>query len=368
MKKTKLVIASVLKPVDDTRMYEKFGVSLSQTNKYDINIIGFHSKNLPSNDLICFHPLFSFNRLSVKRIFAPLKTLFYLIKLKPEVLIVNTHELLIVSFLYKILFGTKLLYDIRENYYRNIRFTNAFPKVIRPLLAGYVRGKEYLSYLFVNHYLLAEEGYKNEFSFTKKNFTVIENKFKPSGNIKTHRNGEEIKLLFTGTIAESTGILKVIDIAIQLHDLDSHVRLIIKGKCAFSNLIKRIYQLCEKHEFISCDDLSTLTDHTDIEKVIATSNFGFVYYPYNKSTINTKPTKLFEYLALRLPILLHNHKPWLQLANKYTAAIPINFENPDIKSIYKQMLSDKFYPKGVDDHILWVGEEQKLLSCIEEIC
>jgi hypothetical protein len=35
------VLTSILKPVDDTRMFEKFGVSLGQTNKYDVNIIGF---------------------------------------------------------------------------------------------------------------------------------------------------------------------------------------------------------------------------------------------------------------------------------------------------------------------------------------
>jgi hypothetical protein len=50
MKKTKVVIASILKPIDDSRMYEKFGLSLEQANEYEINIIGFASKNIPTKN------------------------------------------------------------------------------------------------------------------------------------------------------------------------------------------------------------------------------------------------------------------------------------------------------------------------------
>jgi len=365
MKKTKLVIASILKPVDDTRMYEKFGISLSQTNKYDINIIGFQSKNLPQSNGITFHPLFFFNRLSLKRIFAPFKIFFRMIKLTPKVLIVNTHELLLVSFLYKILFGGKLLYDVRENYYRNIRFTHTFPFIIRDLVAAYARGKEYLSYLFIDHYLLAEEGYRNEFTFIKNNYTIVENKYKPLSKPKFNRPKDKIRLLFTGTVAESTGILKAISLTIALHEIDERIELIIRGKCAFSQLRKKINKLCKDHDFISCDDLSTLTTHSEIEKAIATSNFGIIYYPHNISTINTKPTKLYEYLALQLPIILHDHKPWVDLASSYSAAIPIHFEDADIQYVYDNMITGNFYPNGIDNQVLWVEEEKKLLEAID---
>ncbi len=53
MKKTKVVIVSLLKPIDDSRMYEKFGLTLEQANEYEINIIGFTSKNIPTqNDMM----------------------------------------------------------------------------------------------------------------------------------------------------------------------------------------------------------------------------------------------------------------------------------------------------------------------------
>ncbi len=60
MEQPKLVIASVLKPVTDTRMYEKIGRSIGQTKKYEVNIIGFYRKNLPVELNIKFNPIFNF--------------------------------------------------------------------------------------------------------------------------------------------------------------------------------------------------------------------------------------------------------------------------------------------------------------------
>ncbi len=115
MAKFKILLASVLKTVDDTRMYEKIGMALAKIDKAEIHIVGFASNNVSSYDNIEFHGIFNFNRLSPKRLLASWKLWRLLLKLKPEVIIVNTHELLIVITLYRILFGCKLLYDIPEN-------------------------------------------------------------------------------------------------------------------------------------------------------------------------------------------------------------------------------------------------------------
>ena len=121
MSKTKIVLASILKPVDDTRMYEKVGISLSQTKKYAINIIGFWTKKkLKTNEAFTIFPAFSFERLAFRRLLAPWMCLKKYIKVKPKLIIFNTHELLIVTIIYKIIFGGKIIYDVQENYYRNI--------------------------------------------------------------------------------------------------------------------------------------------------------------------------------------------------------------------------------------------------------
>ena len=107
MKKRRIVLASILKPVDDTRMFEKMAVSLARVNEYEIFVIGFPTKEpkvISQN--ITQIPLKKFNRLSIGRLLAPLKVLNYIYKVKPEVLMVNTHELLLVSCVNRIFFYT----------------------------------------------------------------------------------------------------------------------------------------------------------------------------------------------------------------------------------------------------------------------
>src|SRR6218665_3785198 len=103
MKKRRIVLASVLKPVDETRMFEKLAITLSQKVEYEIHIAGYPGTvaNLPQN--ISLHALPTFSRLSISRLLAPWRVFKITYEVKPELLIVNTHELLIVALLNRIL-------------------------------------------------------------------------------------------------------------------------------------------------------------------------------------------------------------------------------------------------------------------------
>lgn len=366
MKRTKLIIASVLKTVDDTRMYEKFALSLSQTNKYDINIIGFYSKNNPEAPTIRFHPIFNFKRISPGRLLAPTKYFFKILQLKPEVLIVKTHELLLVTALYKILFGGKVIYDVQENYYRNIKHTKAFPTLLRPIIAGYVRGKEYLSRLFVDHYFVAERHYEKEFSFTQKKSTIIENKYKPLELPQEYQRGKK-RLLFSGTIADSTGVFQAIELAKNLHDIDSHYELLIIGYCAIATTLKKIKAYIHPYPYIKIKGGGQLVQHTDIVKAIQSSDFGIIYYPKNLSTINSIPTKLFEYLGNQLPIIMPQNPTWKGITDTYDAAIIIDFKDYDARQIHQQLKRTEFYKIEPGNEVNWQSEEKKLLHVIGSI-
>ncbi|PTB91175.1 hypothetical protein C9994_16025, partial [Marivirga lumbricoides] len=165
--KIKILIASVLKPVDDVRAYQKIGRSLAQTNKYDVNIIGFNSKMINKAENISFHPIFNFKRNSISRIKASWKYYKAYIKVKPKLIIVSSPELLIVNYIIRILFGTKILYDVQENYRLNLKYSHAYSSKIKPILSLGIKSIEWMSRYFVSGYLLAEEVYVRQLPFLK---------------------------------------------------------------------------------------------------------------------------------------------------------------------------------------------------------
>ena len=145
--KRRIVIASILKPVDDTRMLDKMGVSLASTGDWDVSIIAYQSTVITSNRGIQLIPLRKFRRLSFGRWLARWKVLLEAWKCKPTLFIFNTHELLIPALVLKVTRNSMIIYDVRENFYLNIRHSESLPPLFRFPLALLVRFKEKLKAL-----------------------------------------------------------------------------------------------------------------------------------------------------------------------------------------------------------------------------
>ena len=367
MEQPKLVIASVLKPVTDTRMCDKIGRSISQAKKYEVNIIGFYRKNLVSETNIKFHPIFDFPRLSLQRVFSGIKYLSKLRELRPSCIICSTHELLIPTVLYSFFCSTKVIYDVRENYFRNILYTDAFPLVIRFPIALWVRLKEYLTRPFISKYLLAEKCYRNELLFAKNKNIIIENKAIQSGDKPASNKSLDhdiIQLIFTGTIATTTGVFDCIELAKSLHQSNNSIRLKIIGYCAQKDVLSSLRNTINNFKFIELIGGEFLVDHITIIQHIKDADFGLVYYPPNKANDSSIPTKLYEYLGHQLPMIMENKMIYTQLCNRYPASINIDFRQYNASEILRKMQNTSFYKIAPKNEVLWASEELKLLSVI----
>ncbi|MEQ8302950.1 MAG: glycosyltransferase [Cyclobacteriaceae bacterium] len=358
MKKRRLVIASVLKPIDDTRMYEKMATSLSKLDHWEVAVIGYPSKHKPAQAGITFLDLQPFSRISFSRLVAPLRIFKIIIQLRPEVLIVNTYELLIVAIANRILFGTKIIYDIRENYFRNIGYTSSIGFLLRWPLAALVRLKEKLLAPSFHHFILAEKGYESEFSFFRNRFTLLENRsVKRSVTVTTR---DRSRLLFSGTIARSTGVFEAIKLAVDLHKLDPSITLTLAGYCATESCRREIKVAIAPYEFVKCVGLDHLVPHSQIMNEIDRAGFGIVYYPSSPSTVNSIPTKLYEYLANRLPIITCANQSFAGLVTQHGAGILADGTSPVILDRLKGI---QCYNIPIPD-IYW--EEQKFQDLIQE--
>lgn len=367
--KTKcIVIASVLNPVDDTRMFEKLGLTLADKIQLPVHIIGVasqHKESLRQN--IFFHALPTLKRFSLKRLFRSLKIFWLIRKLNPTIIIISTHELLVPAIIFNMIHRCKIIYDVRENYYNNILYTAAFAKALRPIVATYVRMKEWCCSYFIDHFIFAERVYTSEIKFHHNRFTVLENKLKrPDFIVKEKHDGRQITLLFTGTLSESTGIFEAISLAKKLHSLDHNILFKILGFAAQPSVLNRIQKEIVQHSFITLQGGDQLIPHQQILHAIAAADFGIIAYPKNKSTENKIPTKLFEYLGLRLPIILIDELNLHTYCLQYGACIAANPAGYDAGEILERMKSDNFYTSNPKD-VYWDAEEIKLEAIVQKL-
>lgn len=367
IKKIPIVIASILKPVDDTRMLEKLGHSIGKNSDIDITIIGYPSKSINLPATFNFIPYKPFNRLSLKRAIARFDFLKHILAIKPAIVILTTHELLFVSVLAKWITGCRLIYDIQENYYRNIIHSTTFPAIIKELVAVLVRLKEKLLSRAIDHFFLAEASYQNELDFLRNRFTVLQNKASKAAVDQTafQKKSEvdgNIHLLFSGTLATSTGIFEAIQWTKTFQKINNSIRLTIIGYCAVPKVLVAIKNEIKDSNYITLIGGDELVPHRRVLEEISKSDAGFITYIPNPSNAGSIPTKLFEYLAFKLPIFLVPHPPWADYCKPFDAAILLE------KSFTAHQLLDKFkeqhFYKEVPQEVFWEDQEASLSTVI----
>lgn len=360
------VIASILKPVDDTRMYEKLALSISETKKYRVNIIGFEVKNPPAVHGIEFHSIYSGNRLGWTRLLVPWRFLLKLVTLTPKLLIVCTPELLFPAVIYKLIFKTRLWYDVQENYQKNVQYQSAYPRMLKPLLKLAVKMAENGSGRFIDHYLLAEQGYLKELKFINGNSTVLENKFRSLNVISgTAANNNPVKLVYTGTCSRENGILEAIALWESLYCMQFPVRLDIVGQIPDLRLLRFVQEKVKNYPGqLNLLGNGSLVPHSLIMKHATRANFGLVAHQPNPSTENCIPTKIYEYLGLRLPMILQSHPLWESVVASYSAAVVLDFNRFHPHGVWKKLHETKFYTTLPGPEISWESEEQKLIALL----
>ena len=363
----RIVIASILKPVDDTRMYEKLAQSIAETNKYEINIIGFRSKVPNGFPEIRFHPLFHFNRLGFKRFLAPIKFLSCLINLKPALVIICTYELLVVTVLYRIFSRVKIIYDVQEDYKENIRCNTTLPKWIATPMGAFVRVLEKTTQPWVDHYLLAEKVFR-KLSFVKKNHLILENKYKQvKGLVSQKIKSDKIRFIYSGTIATSFGIFEALELFEKIYQEYRCIELEIVGYCADHKVLQSLRDRIFDKPDIRLVGGSHLVPHQTILQHLVNADYGLVSYRKEPNITNRFPTKIFEYLAIGLPMILQDHPPWVNLCKEAKSAIAISYEDYEVKEIWQQIQQQQFYPEGPYKKALWSYEGEKLKELVSSL-
>jgi len=367
--KRKILIASLLKPVNDIRSYEKIAFSLARNQIYDIYCSGFPSETLSKNENIHLLPLSYFKRNGVGRFLARFKTLYIYIKLKPELIIVNSPDLLIISSLYKILFGAKIIYDIQENYFRNLWFQKNYSWGIRHLLACFVRAKELITSPLFNHYFLAEKIYVKQLHFTKNKFSLLENKSLKTSNYRINTNlNNSLNFLICGTIAKEYGIFEGVNFYKQILKLKPNAELTIIGHCPNRVTYKQLVSLTKNNSLIKLEVSNNPIPHTKIEKAIIQAHVGLLPYLPHKSTEGKWPTKVYEFMAFKLPFIIQQNSLWNDIILQYNVGLSFDFTSNNLQNTYDfwpNFESSSFYSKKLPNDIYWDSQEKELQNQID---
>lgn len=369
MKKRNIAICSVLKPLRDSRGFYKLAISLRETNKYRINIIGFLEKNTPKEENIEFTEIFSQHRLHPSRLLAPWKVLQQWRKFKPELIIISTWELLIIARIYKRFQPCKIIYDVQENYSLNIKYNKSLPSPLRKLAQWWVQSVEKFSKPSIDHYLLAEACYLEELAHFRP-ATLIENKYngviKPGERKKLRQ--ENLHFLISGTLSPAYGTTDAIRWFVDLVKDYPQAKLSIIGHSPLASYSLEMEELCRGQSQITSHISPFPVPKASIEQAILRANVLLLPYHIYPSIAAKIPTKLYEALANNKPVVLSKNPVWESIIDAYPAGIAVDFSSKNThKASIEKLLSTRFFDHPVGSEVSWDSEGKKLISLVEKL-
>ena len=370
MPQTNIVIASVLKPLKDARSYYRFGISMRETNKYLINIIGFSTKKESDEKNIKFHSVYSGKRTGVSRLLVGWKFFLRISQIKPKLVIITTYELLPAAVLGKWILGYKLVYDLQENYALNLSQNKTMAGWKQGLAIRTVTFLESCARPFIDHYFFAEKVYQEEFPKINKQ-TVLENKY--YGDLAGIRSVNlqsktKLRFLLSGTLTEVYGILEGIEWfkSIQTHFPEASLTVI--GHVPMAKFGEKLKKTASDHKSIQIHVSDNPIPYSDI--LNAYEQTDIVLLPYHQvPSISPKiPSKLYESIALGKPCLFQTNPTWETICSGYPAGKGIDFSDLNhSKEKFEDFLAMDFFVHKPGEEVLWKSDEVAFLQLIEKL-
>jgi hypothetical protein len=385
-----ILLASVLKPVDDTRMLGKFARTLAALGAR-VAVAGRASASTsPLPARISQHAIFEGGRLSLGRLAAQVRYWRLLGQLRPRLVVVHAPELLPLTLLWRALGRQRqFIYDIRENYALNVSTQGVYGGLAQHGLASGLRWVEGLAARRAAALTLAEASYAAELPFLgllPSRVVVLENKYQPAPTEQLPTAprplpppNEPLRLLYSGTISELNGLRAAVGLAEALHaGWPGGALLILIGFCQRPELLAELARWQAQGLPIELIGGVTAVPHAAIVAEIRRSHLGLALYEPHPSTWRCRPTKLFEYLAHGLPVLIPENSLWEALITEHDAGLSGDFSPAQLPTTAASLLAELraraqgpaggFYRHGLPgEEVLWASEGKKLGHLLESL-
>ncbi len=366
--KIPILIASSLKPTRDSRAWGKLGISLRETNKYALNIIGFSTKKHEKINGVNFYSSYAKAGSKLSRLLAILRFTQILFQVRPKLVICCTYEFLPVASFFKKKIGFKLLYDVQENYQANLQLNPSlsFSQIQRA--SKLIQRMENVN--GIDLYLLAEDSYQNEMS-EKQPFLVLENKFHgeilpiPPINLKEKKS---FSFLISGTITPAFGILEGLEWFLKILEKYPNSTLKIIGQVTISSIQNQLEITAKKSSKILLETSSFPVSHQTILKAYRGIDFCLLPYRDHPAIREKMPTKLFEAAAMGVPVLVSKNPKWEYFLKSFMGGFPIDFSNPKLAiPQFEQAIQQTYFATAPGQDILWSSQETYFRQTIESL-
>lgn len=360
---------SSVHPVSDTRVFYKECKSLANAG-YNTTLIARDNGEAKTVDNVHIVP-FHLDGGRFKRIlFSPLRMLRMALKQKAALYHFHDPELIFVGILLK-LFRKKVIYDVHEDFPKVMRDKSYIRwRFIRNMISSIVRMAEKFGTLFYDHIITATPGIAANFS--SKKTTVVRNVpllklFQANAVSDVEIKKEKPVIIYVGVLSRARGLKEMVQ---AMEFIGPRAEMWLLGSWERDD----IYHECQAEKGWEYVKFFGQKPQEEAYAYMKAGDIGIVNFMPLANHINALPNKIFEYMALGLPVVLSNFPYWQE--NFDYCALFADPQNPkDIADKINMFLDDrelriKKGKKGkdlIESGYSWESEEKVLIDVYKKV-
>lgn len=356
-----------LHPATDNRIFGKQAVSLARAG-YRVTVVGRHDREEVRQG-VRIVPLSTPQRRGIRRLGAACRLLRLALRERADVYQIHDPDLVPVGLLLR-LCGKKVIYDAHEDYRRNLLIRGNVPRLLRRPMADLWWAFERVAARCFSWVFVADTCI-GVYSATPRSTLITNVPPRSFLNIEPrHREDQNLQLLFLGIITRQRGIREIIAALDLLRD--DRVELHVVGSTEDPELLR----VLESHPKIVYHGW---TPWEEVRNRLAEADVGLLIFQPNVALLGVSGqgnTKLFEYMAAGIPVLISDFPKLREFLDPIGACLAVDPTNPKRIAEAIDYLHENHGQRramgergrrAVRDRYHWEREEKKLLAVYEDL-
>jgi glycosyltransferase involved in cell wall biosynthesis len=355
----------------DTRIFHKEAKTLASFG-YDITLIVQHDKEEAIDDIKIVPLIKAKNRLER---FLKINRLAYRLALIQKADIYHFHDPELLPWMVKLKKKTraKVIYDVHEDYPKQILSKYWLPKILRSIVSKMFKFYEERMVKEFDLIITVGEDVKKRLGRSHPRIEVIKN-FPILDNLKNTNielfSKNIINLIYVGGLTKVRGIEEMVR---TLKLLPNSVRLMLLGQFSPLDLDQQLKKIegFEKVKYFG------QVSPEKVSQYLFLADIGLIcLWPIPNYYNTAEPTKLFEYMAAGLPVVASNFPLWKKIVEGNNCGVCVNpLEPKEIAKAVEYLIKHPVIAKKMGENgrkaVLekynWESESKKLLKIYEEL-
>ena len=363
----KVCMLTTVHPAFDTRIFYKEGMSLLRAG-FDVTIIAQHDKSEVVNGIRLVALQKPGNRF-LRMLGLSLRAYRLALRERADIYHIHDPELLPFAKLLK-LSGKPVVYDMHENVPKQIKNKDWINPLLRKSVAGFVSFAEKILLLDIP-VIFAEASYHKDYPGVKNYATILNmpliNQLTPLRN--EFAKSEKPLIGYMGSVSEVRGSLATIEALKILKDRGIESAFDCIGTIDKAHK-RQLLKLLEEYKLQGANFYGWTKPDEGWAR-IARCWIGLALLQPIPNYVESYPTKMFEYMALGLPVIVSDFPLWKGLVEGARCGVCVDPLNPEEIAGAIQYLIEhpaeaermgKNGCRAVEERYNWRVEEKTLLS------